>query len=82
MEEERRRRLEIEARLELERKLREEQSVILQSMVSWMQGLGIGKLSTAASGATLHHYTGHLFSSGTWRHSCEYDFFLLTMNID
>ena len=39
-EEERRRRMEIEAKLEQERKLREEQSVILQSMVSWMQGLG------------------------------------------
>jgi len=39
-EEERRRRMEIKAKLEQERKLREEQSVILQSMVSWMQGLG------------------------------------------
>ena len=40
MEEERRRRLEIEARLEQERKLREEQEMRIQSMVSWMQGLG------------------------------------------
>ena len=40
LEEERRRRLEIEARLELERKLREEQEMRIQSMVSWMQGLG------------------------------------------
>ena len=39
-EEERRCRMEIEAKLEQERKLREEQSVILQSMVTWMQGLG------------------------------------------
>ena len=39
-EEERRCRLEIEAKLEQERKLREEQSVMLQSMVTWMQGLG------------------------------------------
>ena len=40
--EEERCRLEIEAKLELEqeRKLREEQSVMLQSMVTWMQGLG------------------------------------------
>jgi len=40
-EEERRCRMEIEAKLEQERKLREEQSVMLQSMVTWMQGLGI-----------------------------------------
>jgi len=32
--------MEIEAKLEQERKLREEQSVMLQSMVTWMQGLG------------------------------------------
>ena len=32
--------MEIEAKLEQERKLREEQSVILQIMVTWMQGLG------------------------------------------
>ena len=40
-EEERRCRMEIEAKLEQERKLREEQSVMLQSMVTWMQGLGV-----------------------------------------
>ncbi|XP_039835210.1 uncharacterized protein LOC120696133 isoform X1 [Panicum virgatum] len=39
-EEERRCRMEIEAKLEQERKLREEQSVMLHSMVTWMQGLG------------------------------------------
>ncbi|XP_039823990.1 uncharacterized protein LOC120685919 isoform X2 [Panicum virgatum] len=39
-EEERRCRMEIVAKLEQERKLREEQSVMLQSMVTWMQGLG------------------------------------------
>ena len=39
-EEERRRRMEIEAKLEQERKLREEQSVMLHSMVTWMQVLG------------------------------------------
>ena len=39
-EEERRRRMEIEAKLEQERKLREEQSVMLHGMVTWMQGLG------------------------------------------
>ena len=39
-EEERRCRMEIEAMLEQERKLREQQSVMLQSMVTWMQGLG------------------------------------------
>ena len=38
-EEERRCRMEIEAKLEQERKLREEQSVMLHSMVTWMQGL-------------------------------------------
>ena len=38
--EERRCRLEMQAKLEEERKLREEQSVMLQSMVTWMQGLG------------------------------------------
>ena len=32
--------MEIEAKLEQERKLREEQSVMLHSMVTWMQGLG------------------------------------------
>ena len=39
-EEERRCRMEIEAKLEQEQKLREEQSVMLHSMVTWMQGLG------------------------------------------
>ena len=39
-EEERRCRLEMEAKLEQERKLREEQSVMLHSMVTWMQGFG------------------------------------------
>src|SRR6185437_15893907 len=39
-EEERRCRMEIEAKLEQERKLREGQSVMLQNMVTWMQGLG------------------------------------------
>ena len=39
-EEERRCRMEIEAKLEQERKLREDQSAMLQSMVTWMQGLG------------------------------------------
>ena len=39
-EKERRCRMEIEAKLEQERKLREEQSVMLHSMVTWMQGLG------------------------------------------
>ena len=38
--EERRCRLEMEAKLEQERKLREEQSVMLPVMVTWMQGLG------------------------------------------
>ena len=33
--------MEIEAKLELERKLREEQSVMLHIMVTWMQGLGV-----------------------------------------
>ena len=37
--EERRCRLEMERKLEEERKLREEQSVMMQSMVTWMQGL-------------------------------------------
>jgi len=32
--------MEIEAKLEQERKLREKQSVMLHSMVTWMQGLG------------------------------------------
>jgi len=32
--------MEIEAKLEQERQLREEQSVMLYSMVTWMQGLG------------------------------------------
>ena len=32
--------MEIEAKLEQEWKLREEQSVMLQSKVTWMQGLG------------------------------------------
>ena len=32
--------MEIEAKLEHERKLREEQSVMLHSMVTWMQELG------------------------------------------
>ena len=39
-EEEWRCRMEIEAKLEQERKLREDQSAMLQSMVTWMQGLG------------------------------------------
>ena len=39
-EEERRCRMEIEAKLEQEQKLWEEQSAMLQSMVTWMQGLG------------------------------------------
>ena len=39
-EEEKRRRMEIKAKLEQERKLRGEQSVMLHSMVTWMQGLG------------------------------------------
>ena len=38
--EERRCRLEMERKLEEERKLREEQSAMMQSMVTWMQGLG------------------------------------------
>ena len=38
--EERRCRLEIERKLEEKRKLREEQSAMMQSMVTWMQGLG------------------------------------------
>ena len=38
--EERRCRLEMERKLEEERKLREEQSAMLQSMATWMQGLG------------------------------------------
>ena len=38
-EEERRRRMEIKAKLEQERKLREEQLVMLHSMVTWMQRL-------------------------------------------
>ena len=38
-EEERRRRMEIEAKLEQERKLREEQLVMLHNIVTWMQGL-------------------------------------------
>ena len=38
--EEERRRMEIEAKLEQERKLREEQFVMMHSMVSWMQGFG------------------------------------------
>ena len=38
--EERRCRLEMERKLEKLRKLREEQSAMMQSMVTWMQGLG------------------------------------------
>ena len=38
--EERRCRLEMEWKLEEERKLRDEQSAMMQSMVTWMQGLG------------------------------------------
>ena len=38
--EERRCRLEMERKLEEERKLREERSAMMQSMVTWMQGLG------------------------------------------
>ena len=34
--------MEIEAKLEQEQKLREEQSVMLQSMVTWMQMQGLG----------------------------------------
>ena len=39
--EERRCRLELERKLEEEWKLREEQSAMMQSMVTWMQGLGV-----------------------------------------
>ena len=40
-EEEKRCRMEIEAMLEPERKLREEQAAMFQNMVAWMQGLGV-----------------------------------------
>ena len=41
LEEERRKREEIEVRLEQERKLREEQVLRMQTMFAYMQGLGV-----------------------------------------
>ena len=57
--------MEIDAKLEQERKLREEQSVMLHSMVTWMQGLG-ASLNYYDAASSLRPSNSALPSPGTF----------------